>query len=212
MTCIVPRTCREVSSSNSRARSELTSQPVEAWEDKAAYVLLGAPGAGKTTTFKHEAERHEGVYVTVRDFLTSDDKPEWYDTTLFVDGLDESRAGTADGRTPLDRIRAKLERIGCPRFRLSCRETDWFGRNDSDNLKTVSPDGTITVLRLEPLSGDDFFSDLECISRNRQCGEFHRIGSEQGPPRTVGQSPEPQNARGCCWSYRGLAQHQDAGV
>ena len=163
MTCIVPRTCREVSSSNSRARSELTPQPVEAWEYKAAYVLLGAPGAGKTTTFEHEAKRQEGVYVTVRDFLTSDDKPEWHDTTLFVDGLDESRAGTADGRTPLDRIRAKLERIGCPRFRLSCREADWFGRNDSDNLKTVSPDETVTVLRLEPLSGDDIYQFLSAF-------------------------------------------------
>ena len=163
MTCIVPRKCREVSSSNSHARSELRSQPVEAWEDKAAYVLLGAPGAGKTTTFKHEAERHEGVYVTVRNFLTSDDKPEWHDTTLFVDGLDESRAGTADVRTPLERIRAKLERIGCPRYRLSCRETDWFGRHDSDNLKTVSPDGTITVLRLEPLSGDEIYQILSAF-------------------------------------------------
>ena len=45
--------------------------------------------------------------------------------------------------------------MGRPRFRLACREADWFGANDSDRLKAVSPDGAVTVLRLEPLSGQD---------------------------------------------------------
>ncbi len=155
MKFIVSRTCRNIPQSDSRGRSELLSQPVEEWEDKAAYVLLGPPGSGKTTIFAHESERQGGCYLTARDFLTLDDKPEWHSGTLFIDGLDETRAGTADGRTPLDSIRAKLDRMGRPRFRLSCREADWFGANDSDHLKTVSPDGTVTVLRLDPLSGRD---------------------------------------------------------
>ena len=155
MKCVVPRTCRKIPQSDSRGRSELPPRPVEEWEDKAAYVLLGPPGSGKTTIFDHEAARQGGLYVTARDFLTFDDRPEWHDTTLFIDGLDESRAGTADGRTPLNSIRAKLDRMGRPRFRLSCREADWFGANDSDHLKSVAPDGAVTVLRLEPLSGQD---------------------------------------------------------
>ena len=155
MTCIVPRSCREVSGSDSPGGSQPPAQPVETCEDEAAYVLLGPPGSGKTTVFEHEAKRLGGICVTARDFLTFDDKREWRDTTLFIDGLDESRAGTADGRTPLDSIRAKLDRMGRPRFRLSCREADWFGANDSDHLKSVSPDGSVTVMRLEPLSGDD---------------------------------------------------------
>ena len=154
MTCIVRRTCRELSGRESRDRSEIPPRPVERWGDKAALVLLGPPGSGKTTIFAHEAERQSGLYVTARDFLTFDARPEWRDTTLFIDGLDETRAGTADGRTPLDSIRAKLDRMGRPRFRLSCREADWLGANDSDRLKAVSPDGAVTVLRLEPLSED----------------------------------------------------------
>ncbi len=108
-------------------------------------MLLGAPGAGKTEAFKLEAERSCGYYVTARDFITFDDKPEWRGTTLFIDGLDEARAGSTDGRTPFDRIRAKLDRLGCPMFRLSCREADWFGATDKDCLQTVSRDGKVTV-------------------------------------------------------------------
>ena len=123
--------------------------------DEAAYVLLGPPGSGKTTIFKHLAKRQGGRRVTARDFLTFDDRPEWHDTTLFIDGLDETRAGTANGRTALDSIRAKLDRMGRPPFRLSCREADWFGENDRDHLKTVSPSGAVKVLRLDPLSDQD---------------------------------------------------------
>ncbi len=148
---MVPRTCREIGEHDTREESESRRKPLEEWGDAAAYVLLGPPGAGKTTVFTHEAARTGGTCVTARDFLIFDE-PEWHKKTLFIDGLDETRAGTIDGRTPLDGIRAKLDRMGRPRFRLSCREADWFGANDRDHLKTVSPDATVTVLHLEPLS------------------------------------------------------------
>ena len=40
-----------------------------------------------------------GMYVTVRNFRTYDDKPEWHGTTLFLNGLDESCARVQDGRS-----------------------------------------------------------------------------------------------------------------
>ena len=75
--------------------------PLEGFAEKRAYVLIGEPGSGKTTAFDKEAEAPGGTYVTVRNFLTFDDKPEWHDKTLFLDGLDESRIGIVDGRTPV---------------------------------------------------------------------------------------------------------------
>ncbi len=163
MTSIVRRTCREIGERDSRGPSEFPSRPVEDWKDEAAYVLLGAPGSGKTTIFKHLAKRQGGRRVTARDFLTFDDRAEWHDTTLFIDGLDETRAGPNDGRTPLDRIRATLERLERPCFRLSCREADWFGTNDREHLKTVSPTGAVKVLRLDPLSDQDIHQLLHGV-------------------------------------------------
>ena len=146
---IVSRTCSELTEENDAQPSE---KPLAEYESTAAYVLLGAPGAGKTVAFQEESLREDACYVTARDFLTFDDKPEWHEGTLFIDALDEMRAGSDDQRTPLDHIRAKLYALGRPRFRLSCREADWLGASDRTHLAAASKDGEVLVLRLNPLS------------------------------------------------------------
>jgi hypothetical protein len=89
--------------------------------------------------------------VSVRDFLTF--SPErWRGKRLYLDGLDEQRSKTRDGSGVLDQVRARLDGLGCPSFRLSCRAADWFGATDLTALKAVSPTRSITVLRLEPLN------------------------------------------------------------
>ena len=149
---IAPRTCTVVNEGEATRAAEERASSLSDHANAAAYVLIAEPGAGKTTAFKSEAKSQGGTYVTVRNFRTFDDRTEWHGTTLFLDGLDESRAGTEDGRTPLDDIRKKLNRLECPPFRLSCRWSDWMAANDKEALKDVSPDGTVTVVRLEPLS------------------------------------------------------------
>ena len=150
MTYVAPRTCTEVGKATRDAKEHTSS--LSSYAKAAAYVLIAEPGAGKTTAFETEAATQGGVYVTVRNFRTFDDRPEWHGTTLFLDGLDETRAGTEDGRTPLDDIRKKLSSLGCPPFRLSCRWADWMAATDKEALKDVSPDDTIRVIRLDPLS------------------------------------------------------------
>ena len=135
------------------------SRPLAAFRDCDAYVLLGSPGAGKTVSFKQEAA--EGGYYDVRDF-TNLNAEHWDKAkTLFIDGLDEMRVTAPDPRTPLDAIRGRLDALERPRFRLSCREADWFGAPDQGRLESVSPDGTVKVLRLDPLSEDNIRGILD---------------------------------------------------
>lgn len=167
----VERTCAVVREQNdepgqetaSSSSHESCSRPLESFRDTPAYVLLGPPGSGKTEAFRHEAE-HEGVRLhTARDFRTLGPGPEERHDTFYIDGLDETRAGSPDGRTPFDEIRVRLQELGRPRFRLSCREADWFGANDRERLKAVAPGGDLTVLRLDPLSDQGV---LDILDRN----------------------------------------------
>ena len=156
MNVTVDRTCTEIRPGRNGGLEFGESRPLSAFGSLHAYVLLGDPGAGKTTEFKKECRALGGAarYIGARDFIWPDleSRPEWLDTTLFIDGLDEMRAGAADSRLPLDEIRNRLDRLGCPQFRISCREADWLGHNDRQSLEAVSPGGSIVVLRLDPLS------------------------------------------------------------
>ena len=147
---VAARTCTVVDECEPQ-RDGGRQAPLIDYADTAAYVLIAEPGAGKTTAFETEAAKQGAVYVTVRNFLRFD-KPAWRNATLFLDGLDESRAGPGDRRTPLDGIVKKLDGLGRPPFRLSCRWSDWLAANDKEGLREVSPDGTVTVVRLDPLS------------------------------------------------------------
>lgn len=158
MSSFLPRTCTDITNRDSNRAKELDSLPLEAFRSLPAYVLLGDPGAGKTTAFQYEQGAiDDAVYVTARVFKTLDPNyhPEWRSKTLFIDGLDEVRAGSGDCRIPFDEIWGRLDSLGKPRFRLSCRAADWLGSNDLNHLNSVSPDGNVSVLRLDPLQISD---------------------------------------------------------
>ena len=156
MTHIVARTCTRVPRPQERPDPEASSEPLSAFRSETAYVLLGDPGSGKTTAFKRECEElgEASVLLDARDFLVLDlaRHPELKDKTLFIDGLDEVRAGSSDRRTPLDHIRRRLDALGRPSFRISCREADWLGENDRARLDAVASGAAVTTLRLDPLT------------------------------------------------------------
>ena len=179
MSAYVARTCTEGSA------NVVDSQPLSHFRERQAYVLLGDPGSGKTTEFREEAQRLGGAAecVSARKFIRDslEAHPEWRDKTLFVDGLDERRAGTGDPRTPVDQIIQKLGLLDKPRFRISCREADWLGLNDRQNLEDVSPDTQVTVLRLDPLNyvaTTDLLRSLEFSTSEAE--EFIELAGRQG--------------------------------
>ncbi len=145
----VPRTV-SIIEEDSEGSPETASKRLAEYRDCPAYVLLGSPGAGKTTTFRQEADFHEnGEYISARDFIRMKNS-RWRDKLLFIDGLDEMRAGAKDGRKPIDRIRGKLQKLALPKFRLSCRTIDWLGANDRRKLEQLGIE--ISLLELDPLT------------------------------------------------------------
>ena len=130
------------------------AQPFSQFFDLPALVVLGDPGAGKTTLFLQAEEEENAEFVSIRRFLALSSN-RWAGRTLYLDALDEHRAKSANGELAIDEIVGRLDQLDCPRFRLSCRAADWFGSSDMQALAAVSPDGAIAVLRLEPLSEGD---------------------------------------------------------
>lgn len=141
----------------------------DAYRAHKAWVLLGDPGAGKTSTFEDLAAREGGTKVSASAFLDLDD-PDGYDEPIFIDGLDEAAA--LEGKTPIGRIRSKLQRLGTPRFRLSCREADWRGSADSNALQELVGSGNLAELHLSPLSTEQSIAFarhwLQCSAADAQ--------------------------------------------
>ena len=116
------------------------------------------PGSGKSKAFEQETGIDgDGVGVTARRFIrrSIDAHPEWRRRTLFIDGLDEVRGQGGDPREPLDALVCRLEQLGKPSFRLSCRDESWLGRSDIRELASAVDGDDLFLLRLDPLTGQD---------------------------------------------------------
>ncbi len=113
-------------------------------------MLLGDPGSGKSHTFRELAHVANGTIVTARQYLIL--PPQEITSPVFIDALDERRAGRDDNDT-IDQILQKL--FGAPKelVRISCRDRDWLGDTDLAAFKTYfDRNGGVYVLQLLDLS------------------------------------------------------------
>ena len=174
MTAYVERTCAEIAGGRKGKPALLKD-----YRESDAYVLLGEPGSGKTRSFQEEARQTEaGLYVAAHDFVELHRLDEWRGKTLFIDALDELRADSPSPE-PLGRIRSRLDELGRPRFRLSCRDADWYSSMDRDDLAKVSKNGQITTLKIDPLS-DDEVRELLAALEVEDVDAFMNAAAEDG--------------------------------
>ena len=184
----VSRTCTEVREKNDGQSQGAGSRFLgdEKIRSLPAYVLLGDPGSGKSTAFEMECKAlGEEAYhhpVSADEFLEYDnDFPaKWRGKTLFIDGLDEVRAGCQDVGAQFREIRKGLRALGAPRFRLSCRHADWRGSIDQDKLRTVTQDSGLVILQLDPLTTCDVEKILKARSGILPPREFIKTAQDKG--------------------------------
>lgn len=155
---LVPRRARKLEE-QSKNTVENLPEDLQKFRILPAWVLLGEPGAGKSTAFESEAEAMGGRCLRIAEFIHADPDETWDGKTLFLDGLDEIRAG-AGNDSAIQLIRKQLKRLGNPPFRIACRAADWYGSSDAEDLKAASADGQITVLQLDPLDEEDILTIL----------------------------------------------------
>jgi hypothetical protein len=128
------------------------SNPFSAYLEFPSIVLLGDPGAGKTHLFSEFARHEETQALVARSFLNRDIASLGKTNTLYIDALDERRAGRGDGNA-VDQIVQKLFLVKPRKVRIACRAADWLGETDLAAFRDFfAENGECVVLALQPLS------------------------------------------------------------
>ncbi len=186
----VPRSVKQLSQLPDGG-SDTEAVGVESLRLVPAWILLGEPGAGKSETFKSEAQATNGQHLTIAEFVYSDIDEAWKDKCLFLDGLDEVRA-SATAQSILLQVKSKLRKLGLPNFRIACRAADWYGQSDHEELIGASPNGKLPIYTLEPLTDADIERILEDNFNRSDAENFiaqaeaHGINALLSNPQTLG--------------------------
>ena len=155
-------------------------------------LILGEPGIGKTDLTKSLQTSLGARRVTAGTFSRTENFTpfrENQNSPLIIDGLDEI---TPSGGVPaLDEILRKLDRIGRPRFILSCRAADWLGASDRAKIEADYGIKPVT-LHIVPFSKSQAKEFLEGFDRpldaNAVLDEIEKKGLNEliGNPLTLG--------------------------
>lgn len=154
-------------------------------------VLLGDPGSGKSYLFREFAAAEGGEALVARAFLNLNSDTLANKSALFIDALDERRAGRGDHST-IDEIVKKLLQVGPEKVRIACRAADWLGNTDLAAFGAYfERTGGCVVLHLLPLS-DGERAGVLAAQGVEDAAAFLTEASERGLDDLLGN---PQNLK-----------------
>lgn len=142
-------------------------------------VLLGEPGAGKSTALEYEAIAEGGEIATCREVMNGSPIGTG---TAYLDALDEYRSGDG-GKDKLMRLANAISKSNIRRWRLTCRAEDWRATADINAMRRAANNEPIVVAHLLPLSDEEAQLVLASLgesdperfvgeARNRGAGAF----------------------------------------
>lgn len=161
-------------------QGETVVQPLSRLRGEPYVVLLGEPGAGKSTALEHEAVAEGGEIATCREVMNG--SPIGVSGTAYLDALDEYRSGDG-GKDKLLRLANAISKSDIRRWRITCRAEDWRATADINAMRRAANNMPILVAHLLPLSEEEAQLVLASLgepdsqrfideARNRGAGAF----------------------------------------
>jgi hypothetical protein len=145
-----------------QTNGETVVHPLSHLRDRPYVVLLGEPGAGKSTALRYEAAAEGGEAVTCREVMNG--TPLSSSRTAYLDALDEYRSG--DGaKDKLLQLANAISTSNIRRWRLTCRAEDWRDTADINAMRRAANNEPITVAHLLPLEEDEAQTILEALGQ-----------------------------------------------
>jgi hypothetical protein len=159
-----------------RTHGETAVQPLSQLRDKPYLVLLGEPGAGKSTSLRYEALAEGGEVVTCREVMNG--APLSSSRTAYLDALDEYRSGD-NSKDKLLQLANAMSAGNIRRWRLTCRAEDWRDVADINAMRRSANNEPIIVVHLLPLNEEEA-RDVLAVLRESDPKKFIQEAHDRG--------------------------------
>ena len=115
-------------------------------------VLLGEPGAGKTSFLEIMCDRYKGKFLFAGDLEANERyRPHHKNQILFVDGLDEILTDTSSRK--YQSIFDKLQESGFQKWVITCRSSEWHPYIFEERIKPRI--GDVAIGFIEKMSNEE---------------------------------------------------------
>ena len=143
-------------------------------------VLLGEPGAGKTSFLEIMCDRYKGKFLFAGDLEANERyRPHHKNQILFVDGLDEILTDTSSRKSQSQyrSIFDKLQESGFQKWVITCRSFEWPSGIFEERIKQRI--GDVAIGFIEKMS-DEEIVDFVSKSSTHDAQRFLREAQQRG--------------------------------